>query len=110
MKKLLFILSVLIPIQLFAGTNCLSDTIKISIVDNEISIEADNLQELEEMIKPVLMFNKLDRLIMELQLTGEEIYQRLNSHLKEVNDFISDNNTKMPKILLNPSVGNVTFG
>lgn len=67
-------------------------------------------QALEEMIKPVLMFNKLDRLIMELQLTGEEIYQRLNSHLKEVNDFISDNNTKMPKILLNPSVGNVTFG
>lgn len=51
MKKLLFILSVLIPIQLFAGTNCLSDTIKISIVDNEISIEADNLQELEELLK-----------------------------------------------------------
>ena len=51
MKKLLFILTLLVPIQIFAAANTQVDTIKISIVDNQIMIEADNLKEVQELIK-----------------------------------------------------------
>lgn len=42
-------------------------------------------QALAERIKPVLMINKLDRAVFELQLTPEEIYQSVSRIVESVN-------------------------
>lgn len=51
MKKLAFILSLLITTSLFSFENIGLDTIKISVVGNQINIEADNVSEIEELLK-----------------------------------------------------------
>lgn len=42
-------------------------------------------QAYSEKVQPVLVLNKMDRLIMELHLTPDEAYQRLRRVLEEVN-------------------------
>ena len=51
MKKLAFILSLLITTSLFSFENIGLDTIKISVVGNQINIGADNVSEIEELLK-----------------------------------------------------------
>lgn len=67
-------------------------------------------QALHELIQPIVMMNKLDRLIMELDLTGEEIYQKLYSHLSNLTSFIQTYNNSEISIDLHPSKCNIAFG
>jgi elongation factor 2 len=46
-------------------------------------------QALAERIVPVLMVNKIDRGILELQVSGEEMYQRFLRVIESVNVVIS---------------------
>lgn len=88
------------------GAVVLIDAVKGCCVQTETVIG----QALEEMIQPVCFINKLDRLILELQLGPEEIYQRLNDHLLSLNTIISRYNNKLDKIELNPIDGTVAIG
>ncbi|KAK3097811.1 hypothetical protein FSP39_013409 [Pinctada imbricata] len=70
-------------------------------------------QALAERIKPVLMVNKLDRCIFELQLDHEELYTKLRSTIDNVNVILStysDGDEAMGDTTLDPSKGNVAFG
>jgi len=46
-------------------------------------------QALGEMIKPVLMINKIDRAILELQVNGEEMYQNFLRVIENVNVIVA---------------------
>lgn len=67
-------------------------------------------QALDEMIQPVCFINKLDRLILELKLEPEDLYQKLNNQIIHLNMLIDNYNRKMPKIELKPENGTVAFG
>jgi len=41
------------------------------------------------MIKPVLMINKIDRAILELQVNGEEMYQNFLRVIENVNVIVA---------------------
>jgi len=45
-------------------------------------------QALEERVRPVLFINKIDRLIMELQLNAEQIEKRLQQIINSFNDLV----------------------
>src|SRR5512137_1862089 len=45
-------------------------------------------QALEERVRPVLFINKIDRLIMELQLNAEQIEKRLQQIINGFNDLV----------------------
>ncbi len=45
-------------------------------------------QALKERVKPILFINKVDRLIKELELTGEEMQERFQKIISEVNRLI----------------------
>jgi elongation factor 2 len=67
-------------------------------------------QAMAERVKPVLMVNKVDRALLELQLSGEEIYQNMNRAIESVNVIIEsyrwgDNNWSV-----DPINGTVAFG
>lgn len=47
-------------------------------------------QALEEKVKPILYINKVDRLINELQIQGNELQERLTEIIKEVNKLIKN--------------------
>ncbi len=47
-------------------------------------------QALDEKVKPVLFINKVDRLINELQISPEELQERLMGRIKEVNRLIKE--------------------
>jgi elongation factor 2 len=68
-------------------------------------------QAMQERIKPVLMINKVDRAIHELQLSPEEIYQRFVRVIDQVNVVISNYQDKEDEeTVLDPMKGNVVFG
>lgn len=46
-------------------------------------------QAMQEKIKPILMINKVDRAIFELQLSPEEMYLRFEKVIDQVNVVIS---------------------
>ena len=62
------------------------------VVDNVdgIAVQAGTLlrQAMAERVKPVLMVNKIDRALLELQLRGEEIYQNMRRAIENVNIII----------------------
>ncbi len=68
-------------------------------------------QSMQEKIKPVLMVNKVDRAILELQLDGEQIYKNFDRVIQRTNvvvaNFAQDD---MGEIELDPTTGNVAFG
>ena len=66
----------------------------------------------EEWTKPILFINKVDRLIRELKLPPEQIIQRFNEIIKEVNSLIEQNAPKpfKDKWKVNPANGSVIFG
>jgi elongation factor 2 len=69
-------------------------------------------QALEERVRPVLFINKIDRLIMELQLTAEQIEKKLQYIIDGFNDLIElygDENFR-EKWKVNPANDTVAFG
>ncbi len=69
-------------------------------------------QALKERVKPILMINKVDRLIKELQLTPEQMQKRFTKIITGVNAFIDKICPKEFKGKWNVSVndGSVCFG
>jgi elongation factor 2 len=68
-------------------------------------------QAMGEKIRPVLMVNKIDRSILELQLDGEAMYQNFVRVVDLVNVIISNyEQPDMGDLLVHPSKGNVAFG
>ncbi|MGH0186815.1 UNVERIFIED_CONTAM: hypothetical protein FKN15_022611 [Acipenser sinensis] len=71
-------------------------------------------QAIAERIKPVLMMNKMDRALLELQLEPESLYQTFQRIVENVNVIIStygeDEGGPMGNIMIDPVVGTVGFG
>uniref|UniRef100_A0A668UI87 Tr-type G domain-containing protein n=1 Tax=Oreochromis aureus TaxID=47969 RepID=A0A668UI87_OREAU len=71
-------------------------------------------QAIGERIKPVLMMNKMDRALLELQLEPEDLYQTFQRIVESVNVIIStygeDENGPMGNIMVDPVLGTVGFG
>jgi len=68
-------------------------------------------QALQERVRPVLMVNKVDRGILELQMDGEEMYRQFRKVVEDVNVIVSMYSDElMGEVQLDPSVGTVAFG
>lgn len=68
-------------------------------------------QAMGEKIRPVLMINKIDRSILELQADGESMYQNFIRVVDLVNVIISNyEQPDMGDLLVLPEKGNVAFG
>ncbi|XP_029861274.1 elongation factor 2-like isoform X4 [Aquila chrysaetos chrysaetos] len=71
-------------------------------------------QAIAERIKPVLMMNKMDRALLELQLEPEELYQTFQCIVENVNVIISTygegETGPMGNIMIDPVIGTVGFG
>jgi len=68
-------------------------------------------QALQERVKPVLMVNKVDRGILELQMDGEDMYNQFRKVVEDVNVIVSMYmDDKIGDIQLDPSFGTVAFG
>ncbi|KAJ2821023.1 translation elongation factor 2 [Coemansia erecta] len=69
-------------------------------------------QSLAELIKPVVMVNKVDRAMLELQLSKEDLYQAFCRVTENVNVIISTVQAEgiMGDLQVNPDNGTVAFG
>ncbi|KAI3368873.1 hypothetical protein L3Q82_025855 [Scortum barcoo] len=72
-------------------------------------------QAIGERIKPVLMMNKMDRALLELQLEPEDLYQTFQRIVESVNVIIStyggdEDGGPMGSIMVDPIIGTVGFG
>ena len=68
-------------------------------------------QALSERIKPVVMVNKVDRALLELQLDPEEAYQSFFRTIQTVNDVIATyNDEHLGDVQVYPETGTVGFG
>ena len=54
-----------------------------------ILISLHHFQAIAERIRPVLMMNKMDRALLELQLEMEELYQTFNRIVENVNVIVA---------------------
>jgi elongation factor 2 len=68
-------------------------------------------QAISERVRPVLMVNKVDRALLELQLPGEELYQAFCRAIESVNVIIATyNDEKLGDVQVDPTKGTVAFG
>uniref|UniRef100_A0A8C5I0Y9 Elongation factor 2 n=1 Tax=Gouania willdenowi TaxID=441366 RepID=A0A8C5I0Y9_GOUWI len=71
-------------------------------------------QAIAERIKPVLMMNKMDRALLELQLQPDELFQTFQRIVENVNVIIStygeNEGGPMGSIMIDPVIGTVGFG
>jgi elongation factor 2 len=68
-------------------------------------------QAISERVRPVLMVNKADRALLELQLPPEEMYQAFSRAIESVNVIIATyNDEKMGDVQVYPDKGTVAFG
>ena len=68
-------------------------------------------QAMQEKIKPVLMVNKVDRAILELELNGEQMYKNFLRVIDNVNVVVDTYaQDDMGSCELSPTEGNVAFG
>nr|UQE85687.1 elongation factor 2 [Thamnaconus modestus] len=70
-------------------------------------------QAIAERIKPVLMMNKMDRALLELQLEPEDLYQTFQRIVESVNVIICTYSTEdnpMGDIMVDPVIGTIGFG
>merc|ERR1719198_2883615 len=68
-------------------------------------------QALQERVKPVLMVNKVDRGILELQMDGEDMYNQFRKVVENINVIVSMYmDEALGDIQLEPSMGTVAFG
>lgn len=66
-------------------------------------------QALMEQVKPILLINKIDRYIFELQITPEEAYIRIVNIIEQVNHIVSTYQSEDSELQLklSPELGNV---
>ena len=78
----------------------------------EVQTETVLRQALMEQVKPILLINKMDRYIFELQITPEEAYTRIVNIIEQINYIVSTYQSKNSelKLELSPNLGNVFFG
>jgi elongation factor 2 len=68
-------------------------------------------QAIGERVKPVLMVNKVDRALLELQLPAEELYQAFCRSIESVNVIVSMYNDEgLGDVQIDPTKGTVAFG
>lgn len=68
-------------------------------------------QALTERIKPVVIINKVDRALLELQVKPEELYQQFSRTIENVNVIISTyNDVALGDVQVYPEKGTVAFG
>jgi len=68
-------------------------------------------QAIAERVKPVLMVNKVDRALLELQLPAEELYQAFCRSIESVNVIVATyNDEKLGDVQVDPTAGTVAFG
>jgi elongation factor 2 len=68
-------------------------------------------QALQERVVPVLMVNKVDRGILELQMDGEDMYNQFRKVVENINVIVSMYmDDALGDIQLDPSIGTVAFG
>jgi len=68
-------------------------------------------QALAERVKPVLMVNKVDRALLELQLPAEELYQAFCRAIESVNVVVATYNDEgLGDVQVDPVKGTVAFG
>ncbi|KAL5601154.1 hypothetical protein BROUX41_005959 [Berkeleyomyces rouxiae] len=68
-------------------------------------------QALGEMIKPVVVINKVDRALLELQVSKEDLYQNFARTIESVNVIISTyTNQALGDVQVYPERGTVAFG
>ncbi|PIA19386.1 elongation factor 2 [Coemansia reversa NRRL 1564] len=79
-----------------------------------VSVQTETVlrQALTEMIKPVVMINKVDRAMLERQLPKEELYQNFRRVVEDVNVNISTFQSEgiMGDLQVYPDAGTVAFG
>jgi len=78
-----------------------------------VSVQTDTVlrQALAERIKPVLMVNKIDRGILELQVDGETMYQNFLRVIENVNVIVATYEQEGGEQLqVDPKIGTVAFG
>jgi elongation factor 2 len=68
-------------------------------------------QAIAERVRPVLMVNKVDRALLELQLPPEELYQAFCRAIESVNVICATyNDEKLGDVQVDPCKGTVAFG
>jgi elongation factor 2 len=68
-------------------------------------------QAIGERVKPVLMVNKVDRALLELQLPAEELYQAFCRSIESVNVIVAMyNDEALGDVQVDPTKGTVAFG
>jgi elongation factor 2 len=67
-------------------------------------------QAMAERVKPVLMVNKIDRALLELELDGEEIYQKMIRSIENVNAIIESYKFGDVDWQVDPTKGTIAFG
>ena len=68
-------------------------------------------QAIGERVKPVLMVNKVDRALLELQLPAEELYQAFCRSIESVNVIVATYNDELlGDVQVHPTKGTVAFG
>ena len=68
-------------------------------------------QAISERVKPVLMVNKVDRALLELQLPAEELYQAFCRAIESVNVIVATyNDEALGDVQVHPTIGTVAFG
>jgi len=68
-------------------------------------------QAITERVRPVLMVNKVDRAILELQLPAEELYQAFCRSIESVNVIVAMyNDEALGDVQVDPTKGTVAFG
>jgi len=68
-------------------------------------------QAISERVKPVLMVNKVDRALLELQLPAEELYQAFCRAIESVNVIVAMyNDEALGDVQVDPTKGTVSFG
>ncbi|KAJ2493924.1 translation elongation factor 2 [Coemansia sp. RSA 2050] len=79
-----------------------------------VSVQTETVlrQALTELIKPVIMINKVDRALLELQLPQEDLYQTFCRVVENVNVSIAtyQDERAMGSLLVSPELGTVAFG
>ncbi|KAI8907233.1 P-loop containing nucleoside triphosphate hydrolase protein [Gorgonomyces haynaldii] len=89
------------------GALVVVDTIEGVCVQTETVLR----QALTERIKPVLCINKMDRALLELQLTKEDLYQTFLRTIESANVVIATYNDKvLGDVQVSPDKGTVAFG